>query len=56
MLCIDIKSAAPDAWFDQAFFDDRRDAWFGAMHTRIYQGLGIPLDNVTVTHWTALAS
>ncbi len=44
------------AWFDQAFFDDRRDAWFGAMHTRIYQGLGIPLDNVTVTHWADLAS
>jgi hypothetical protein len=44
------------AWFDQAFFDDRRDAWFGAMHTRIYQTLGIPLDNITVTHWAALAS
>ena len=41
-------------WFDQEFFDDRRDAWFGRMHTRIYAGLGIPMDDITVTHWAAL--
>jgi hypothetical protein len=44
------------AWFDQEFFDDRRDAWFGAMHTHIYKQLGIPLDNITVTHWVAFAA
>lgn len=37
------------AWFDQAFFDDRRDTWLGAMHTRIYRQLGIPLEAITVT-------
>ncbi len=39
------------AWYDRAFFDDRRGAWFGAMHQRIYQQIGIPLEAITVTHW-----
>jgi hypothetical protein len=43
------------AWYDQAFFDERRDAWFGAMHQRIYAELGIPMDDITVEHWTRLA-
>jgi hypothetical protein len=43
------------AWYDQQFFDDRRDAWFGRMHQKIYQELGIPLGNITVEHWTRLA-
>lgn len=42
------------AWYDREFFDDRRDAWFGRMHQRIYQDLGIPLENITVEHWTRL--
>ncbi|MFF3097618.1 hypothetical protein [Streptomyces cyaneofuscatus] len=44
------------AWYDQEFFDDRRDAWFGRMHQRIYQQLGIPLENIDVSHWTRLAT
>ncbi|MCX5169496.1 hypothetical protein ACK389_26340 [Streptomyces antibioticus] len=44
------------AWYDQEFFDDRRDAWFGSMHQRIYQSLGIPLENIEVTHWARLAA
>ncbi|WBP92024.1 hypothetical protein [Kitasatospora cathayae] len=43
------------AWYDPAFFADRRDAWFGAMHQRIYQQLGIPLEDITVTHWSLIA-
>lgn len=43
-------------WFDTAFFDERRDAWFGRMHTRIYADLGIPMDDITVTHWKAFTS
>ncbi|WP_262508509.1 carbohydrate kinase family protein [Streptomyces spongiicola] len=42
------------AWYDRAFFDDRRGAWFGAMHTRIYQEIGVPFEHVTVEHWLAL--
>lgn len=44
------------AWYDQEFFDDRRDAWFGAMHQRIYKNLGVPMDDITVDHWTRLAA
>ena len=44
------------AWYDLDFFNDRRDAWFGAMHKRIYQDLGIPLENITVTHWVPAAA
>ncbi|MFJ3975632.1 hypothetical protein [Streptomyces sp. NPDC090021] len=44
------------AWYDRAFFDDRRGAWFGAMHTRIYREIGVPFENVTVEHWLALAA
>jgi hypothetical protein len=43
------------AWYDEDFFDDRKDAWFGAMHRRIYQQLGIPLENVEVSHWRLIA-
>ncbi|MEV0318150.1 hypothetical protein ACIBKX_07790 [Streptomyces sp. NPDC050658] len=39
------------AWYDEEFFADRRDAWFGAMHRRIYADLGIPLEDISVTHW-----
>ncbi|MEU0257573.1 hypothetical protein ABZ299_35105 [Streptomyces sp. NPDC006184] len=42
------------AWYDRAFFDDRRDAWFGVMHQRIYKDLGIPMDDLTVEHWAML--
>ncbi|MFI2076494.1 MULTISPECIES: hypothetical protein [Streptomyces] len=42
------------SWYDRAFFDDRRDAWFGAMHTRIYTEIGVPMEDVTVEHWLAL--
>lgn len=43
------------AWYDRAFFDERRDAWFGTMHQKIYQKLGIPLENIEVSHWGLLA-
>ena len=39
------------AWYDEEFYTERRDAWFGAMHKRTYARIGVPLDNVTVTHW-----
>ncbi|MBZ6475404.1 hypothetical protein [Streptomyces griseocarneus] len=42
------------SWYERAFFDDRRDAWFGAMHTRIYKEIGVPMEDVTVEHWLAL--
>ncbi|MEU8581083.1 hypothetical protein [Streptomyces abikoensis] len=42
------------SWYDRAFFDDRRDAWFGAMHTLIYKEIGVPMEDVTVEHWLAL--
>ncbi|AWK12929.1 hypothetical protein DDQ41_15200 [Streptomyces spongiicola] len=44
------------AWYDQEFFDERRDAWFGRMHQKIYQDLGIPLENIEVSHWARLAA
>jgi hypothetical protein len=39
------------AWYDEEFYTDRREAWFGAMHRRVYAAIGVPLDNITVTHW-----
>lgn len=39
------------AWYDEEFYTERRDAWFGAMHKRAYARIGVPLDNITVTHW-----
>lgn len=43
------------AWYDEEFFDDRKDAWFGTMHQRIYGRLGIPLENISVSHWRLIA-
>ncbi|MGH8895528.1 MAG: hypothetical protein ACRDZ4_00565 [Egibacteraceae bacterium] len=39
------------AWYDEEFYLDRRDAWFGVMHRRAYAKIGVPQENVTVTHW-----
>ncbi|MBO0821554.1 MAG: hypothetical protein J2P26_11975 [Nocardiopsaceae bacterium] len=39
------------AWYDEDFYADRKVAWFGAMHKRIYADLGIPMENIEVTHW-----
>jgi hypothetical protein len=39
------------AWYDEEFYTDRRVAWFGSMHKRVYAAIGVPLENVTVTHW-----
>lgn len=39
------------AWYDAAFFAERRAAWVGAMHRRIYAQLGVPMEDITVTHW-----
>ncbi|MEV7562771.1 hypothetical protein [Streptomyces sp. NPDC089795] len=43
------------AWYDEEFFTDRQDAWFGVMHQRIYKDLGIPLENIEVSHWRLIA-
>ncbi|MGW3402839.1 hypothetical protein [Streptomyces zhihengii] len=43
------------AWYDEEFFTDRRNAWFGVMHQRIYKDLGIPLENIEVSHWRLIA-
>ncbi|MFF7638070.1 hypothetical protein ACFZB9_33705 [Kitasatospora sp. NPDC008050] len=43
------------AWYNAEFFADRRDAWFGAMHQHIYKQLGIPLEDISVTHWSLIA-
>jgi hypothetical protein len=39
------------AWYDEEFYTDRREAWLGAMHKRIYAEIGVSLDNTSVTHW-----
>lgn len=42
-------------WYDEEFFTDRRDAWLGVMHQRIYKDLGIPLENIEVSHRRLIA-
>jgi hypothetical protein len=44
------------AWYDEAFFAERRDAWFGRMHTTIYGELGLTLDDIDVEHWRRIAA
>lgn len=41
------------AWYDREFFDDRKDAGFGAMHRSIYKNIGVPLEEVRVAHFLA---
>ncbi|MGW2557052.1 hypothetical protein [Streptomyces sp. NPDC001635] len=45
------------AWYDAPFFEDRKETWFGAMHQRIYESLGIlPVRDVNEPLRTAYAS
>lgn len=39
------------AWYDTEFYEERREAWLGAMHKRAYAAIGVPLEDITVTHW-----
>ncbi len=39
------------AWYDAEFFNERRAAWAGTMHKRIYANLGVPMEDIRVTHW-----
>jgi hypothetical protein len=39
------------AWYDREFYDERKSAWLGKMHRRIYEEIGIGLDDMSVTHW-----
>jgi hypothetical protein len=39
------------AWYDSHFYTERRGAGFGYMHRRMYAHIGVPLDNIEVTHW-----
>jgi len=39
------------AWYDEEFYADRKVAWFGAMHQRIYKQIGIPMECIEVTHY-----
>lgn len=41
------------AWYDQTFFDERCGAGMEAMHRRIYQVIGIPLEKITIRHFLA---
>ncbi|MEU4090181.1 hypothetical protein [Streptomyces aureus] len=41
------------SWYDEEFYTERKGAWFGTMHRRIYQQLGVPMENISVTHWRA---
>jgi hypothetical protein len=39
------------AWYDLEFYTERRGAAFSVMHKRIYEKLGLPLENIEVTHY-----
>lgn len=39
------------AWYDPSFFAERRIAWAGTMHQRIYAQLGVPMEDIHVEHW-----
>ncbi|MFE3059967.1 hypothetical protein [Nocardia sp. NPDC059239] len=39
------------AWYDPAFYTERRGAYLSRMHTLIYGGLGLTIDDVEVTHY-----
>jgi hypothetical protein len=39
------------AWYDEDFFQERNSAGTETMHKKIYARLGIPMENVTITHW-----
>ncbi|MEV0759595.1 hypothetical protein [Nocardia sp. NPDC050435] len=44
------------AWYDQAFYQERREATFGTMHKRIYERIGLPVEGISVTHYLVDAS
>lgn len=39
------------AWHDEEFYAERKDAWLGRLHRKIFEEIGISLDDVTVQHW-----
>ncbi|MBL7491905.1 hypothetical protein I6A60_20245 [Frankia sp. AgB1.9] len=41
------------AWYDEAFFNDKRDAFLGPEHGELFARIGIPQGASTVSHWLA---
>lgn len=39
------------AWYDEAFFQSRREAHLDDMHCAMYEGIGIARGSISVTHW-----
>jgi hypothetical protein len=39
------------SWYDEAFFQERREVFMGGMHQRLYDNLGISDADIAVTHW-----
>jgi hypothetical protein len=44
------------AWYDLAFFQAKKDVWFGPDHLALYATIGVPLEHITVEHWLSEAA
>ncbi|MGQ4490858.1 hypothetical protein ACN6LM_001746 [Streptomyces sp. SAS_281] len=42
------------AWYDEAFFTEKAQAYGNKMHQHMFENLGVKASDVTVTHWRAL--
>ncbi len=50
-----IKVVFGVSWYDEAFFQAKRDAFLGDLHQRLYAAFGIGQDDIEVTHWRLAA-
>ncbi|MFK0099005.1 hypothetical protein [Streptomyces sp. NPDC091040] len=39
------------AWYDQPFFEQKGAAYVNAMHSKMFDTLGVPAESVLVQHW-----
>ena len=43
------------AWYDQEYFDTKKNVFLGRMHDAIFSKIGVSADAVHVSHWAAVA-
>jgi len=40
------------AWYDEDFFNEKRESHMNEMHRALYEQIGLPPNSITVTHWS----
>lgn len=42
------------AWYDETFFEAKRDVYLGALHNHLFERIGLQTGSISISHWKLL--